>query len=79
MEGDLHGTTLSPETSLQQAYHTNCFVLIKPTTHLRLSCTLQKYVGISNVEWQELCAMFCMMLNDKSCVRFFAWHEQRAL
>ena len=39
VKGDLHGTTSSHATSLQQAYDTNCFVEIKPTTRLRLSCT----------------------------------------
>ena len=39
-----------------------CFVQIKPTTCLWLLCTSQKnVVGIGNVEWRELCAIFCMM------------------
>ena len=34
LKADLHGTTLSHTTSLQQAYELNCFLLIKPTTGL---------------------------------------------
>ena len=38
IKADLHGTTLSHTTSLRKAYDMNCFLQIKPTTRLRLSC-----------------------------------------